>query len=47
MRRRAENAPTAEATEDDEQSFHGEAPPTPPSRRRGRPRAAAAQLQEQ
>ena len=43
MRRRAVNASTAEATGYDEQSFQGEAPPTPLCRRRGRPRAAAAQ----
>ena len=47
MRRRARNAPTAEVAEGDEQSFQGEAPPTPLHRRRGRPRVVAAQEQEQ
>ena len=43
MRRRAANAPSMKVAEDDEQSFQGEAPPTPPYKRRGRPRVAAAQ----
>ena len=49
MRRRAQNAPTAKAVEEGEQSFHGEVPPIPPRKRkgRGRPRAAVAQEVEQ
>ena len=48
MRRRPRNAPTAEAAEEDEQSYLSEVPPAPPRRRRGRgrPRADAAQKVE-
>ena len=46
MRRRAQNALTAEVVEEGEQSFHGEVPPIPPHRRRGRGRPRAAITQE-
>ena len=49
MRRRAQNPPTTEVVKEGEQSFHGEVPPVPPRRRRGRgrPRAVVAQEVEQ
>ena len=49
MRRRAQNALAAKVVEEGEQSYHGEVPPIPPRRRRGRgrPRAVVAQEVEQ
>ena len=45
MRRRARNAPAAEAAEEGEQLYQDKVPPAPPHKRRGRdsPRADATQ----